>query len=133
MRFDRGNQQVRVAGSLIVDFVSDDDLVLRLLQFDHFAEFGRLARLTPRFREGRLLRMTSVDGSKRLTILPSAWVSPARTRALVWRITCRTRGIMLSSSRRSPSSATCFRRSTDRFTPSLISLAKRFACLTHPA
>ena len=94
MRFDRGNQQVRVAGSLIVDFVSYDDLVLHFLQFDHFAEFGRLARLTPRFREGRLLRMTSVDGSKRLTILPSAWVSPARTRALVWRITCRTRGIV---------------------------------------
>jgi|SRR5271163_2452767 len=83
MRFDRGNQQVRVAGSVIVDFVSDDDLVLHLLQFDHFAEFGRLARLTPRLRGGRL----------------SAWVSPAKTRALVWRITCRTRGIMLSSSR----------------------------------
>jgi Flp pilus assembly protein TadD len=32
----------------------------------------------------------------------SAWVSPAKTRALVWRITCRTRGTMLSSSRRSP-------------------------------
>jgi hypothetical protein len=46
MRIDRGNQQVGVAGSLIVDFVSDDDLVLHLLQFDHFAEFGRLARLT---------------------------------------------------------------------------------------
>src|SRR6266478_5376841 len=35
MGFDRGHQQVRVAGALIIDFVGDDDLVLRLLQFDH--------------------------------------------------------------------------------------------------
>jgi len=27
------------------------------------------------------LRMTSVDGSKMLTILPSAWVSPTKIRA----------------------------------------------------
>src|ERR1700745_4273650 len=44
--FDRRHQYVRVAGPLIVDLVGDDDLVLRLLQFDHFAEFGRLAGFT---------------------------------------------------------------------------------------
>ena len=49
MRFDRGNQQVRVTGPLVVDLVGDDDLVLRLLQFDHFAEFGWLAGLAPAF------------------------------------------------------------------------------------
>src|SRR6202040_2992273 len=130
MRFDRAKQQVRVAGPPIVDFVGDDDLVLRLLQFDDFAEFGGLAGLAPRFREGRLFRITSVDGSNRLTILFSAWVSPAKTRALVWRITCRTRGTMLSSSRRSPSSMTCRRVSAARLTPSPISVAKRFACPT---
>src|ERR1700757_1235466 len=130
MRFDCGDQQVRVAGPLVVDFVGDDDLVLRLLQFDHFAEFGWLAGLTPRLRGGRLLRMTSVVGSNRLTMLPSAWVSPAKTRALVWRITCCTRGTMLSSSRRSPSSTACREPSAARLTPSSISLAKRLACPT---
>ena len=85
----------------------------------------------PRRKPGaRPLRMTSVVGSNRLTILPSAWVSPAKTRALVWCITCRTRGTMLSSARRSPSSATCRRMSAARLTPSPISLAKRFACPT---
>ena len=43
---DSGDEQIRVAGRLIVDFVGDDDLVLRLLQFDHLAEFGGLAGLT---------------------------------------------------------------------------------------
>src|SRR6516225_8279451 len=38
------------------------------------------------------LRMTSVVGSNKLTILPWAWVSPAKTRALVWRMTCCTSG-----------------------------------------
>src|SRR6202040_1674979 len=75
-------------------------------------------------------RITSVDGSNRLTILFSAWVSPAKTRALVWRIPCRPRGTMLSSSRRSPSSRTCRRVSAARLTPSPISVAKRFACPT---
>src|SRR6478752_5805979 len=55
MRFDRGEQQVRVAGPPIVDFVGDDDLVLRLLQFDDFAEFGGLAGLAfPNNFSGRL-------------------------------------------------------------------------------
>ena len=55
MRFDRGKQQVRVAGPPIVDFVGDDDLVLRLLQFDDFAEFGGLAGLAfPNNFSGRL-------------------------------------------------------------------------------
>jgi len=44
MGFDRGHQHIRVAGALIIDFVGDNDLVLRLLQFDHFAELGRLPR-----------------------------------------------------------------------------------------
>src|SRR5260370_36361665 len=45
MGFDRRDQQVRIARPLIVDFVGDDNLVLRLLQFHHFAEFGGLAGL----------------------------------------------------------------------------------------
>src|ERR1700730_17333599 len=69
------------------------------------------------------LRMTSVVGSNKLTILPSAWVSPAKTRALVWRITCRTRGTLLSSCWRSPSSTACRRMSAARLTSSPISLA----------
>src|SRR5260370_42549152 len=55
------------------------------------------------------LPMTSVDGSKRLTILPSAWVSPAKMRAVVWRITRCTRGTIFSSFWRRPSS-TAWRR-----------------------
>jgi len=34
------------------------------------------------------LRITSVDGSKMLTILPSLRVSPRKMRAMVWRMTC---------------------------------------------
>ena len=45
MGFDRRHQDVLVTGPLIVDLVGDDDLFLRLLQFDHFAEFGWLAGL----------------------------------------------------------------------------------------
>ena len=45
MGFDRRHQDVLVTGPLIVDLIGDDDLVLRLLQFDHFAELGRLAGL----------------------------------------------------------------------------------------
>jgi len=45
MGIDRRHQDVLVTGALIVDVVGDDDLVLCLLQFDHLAEFGRLAGL----------------------------------------------------------------------------------------
>src|SRR6516225_7678226 len=40
MGLDRRHQDILVAGPPIVDLIGDDDLVLRLLQFDHFAEFG---------------------------------------------------------------------------------------------
>ncbi len=75
-------------------------------------------------------RMTSVVGSKRLTIFPSACVSPRSTRARVCWITCLTRGAMLSSSFWIPSNAACCSTSAERFTPSAMSLTKRCACPT---
>src|SRR4051812_4250579 len=53
------------------------------------------------------LRMTSVDGSNRLSSLPSLRVLPRKMRALVCFMTCLTRGIIRSSSWRRPSSANC--------------------------
>src|ERR1022692_4059383 len=61
MLFNRGDQQGRVRGSLVIHLVGDDDLVFRFLDFDHLAEFGGLARFS--------LRMISVVCSNRLTIL----------------------------------------------------------------
>src|SRR5258708_12798779 len=43
MLFNRWDQQGRVRGSFIINLVGDDDLVFRLLNFDHFAELGGLA------------------------------------------------------------------------------------------
>src|SRR5207245_9493125 len=40
------DQQGRVRGSFIIILVGDDDLVFRLLNFDHFAELGGLARFS---------------------------------------------------------------------------------------
>src|SRR6478735_3884216 len=45
MHLQRRNQQVGVAGPLVVDLVVSDDLLLRLLDLDHLAELGRLAGL----------------------------------------------------------------------------------------
>ena len=45
VRFDRGNQQFRVAGPLGIYFKVNDDLMVRFLDLDHLAEFGGLARL----------------------------------------------------------------------------------------
>src|SRR5271169_5829398 len=45
MGFDGSDQQVRIAGTLIVDFVVGHDLVFGLLQFHHLAELVRLAGL----------------------------------------------------------------------------------------
>src|SRR4029077_7506243 len=76
MRFDRAKQQVRVAGPPIVDFVGDDDLVLRLLQFDDFAEFGGLAGLAfPNNFSGRL---------EQADYLVLGVGVAGETRALVW-------------------------------------------------
>jgi hypothetical protein len=58
-------------------------------------------------------------------------VSPTKTRVLVWRMTCCTRGTMFTSSRRNPSSTAC-REPSARLTPSSIFLAKRLACPTTP-
>src|ERR1039458_7952789 len=44
MLFNRGDQQGRVRGSLVIHLVGDDDLVFRFLDFDHLGEFGGLAR-----------------------------------------------------------------------------------------
>src|SRR3954451_6921515 len=49
--------------------------------------------------------MISVDGSNRLTSLPSLRVSPRRMRARVCCITCLTSGTIALSLSRSPSSA----------------------------
>src|SRR6516162_3798248 len=106
----------------MVDLIGDDDLVLRLLQLDHLAEFGRLAGLAfPNDFGG---------GLEQADDLAFGVVSPAKTRALVWRITCCTRGTMVSSSRRSRSNRSCRRRFGTCLTPSSISLAKRLACPT---
>jgi hypothetical protein len=45
MGFDGRNQQVGIAGPLIIDVVVDHNLVFGFLQFHHFAEFVGLARL----------------------------------------------------------------------------------------
>src|SRR6478672_9669128 len=45
MRLDRCDQQVRVIRPPIIDLVVGDDLIFRLLQLHHLAEFGRLAGL----------------------------------------------------------------------------------------
>src|SRR5438105_2235081 len=130
MRFDSGDQQIRIAGTLVVYLVIDHDLIFGFLQFHHLAEFIRLGRLAPGLRRGRLLRMTSVDGSNRLSSLPSERVSPRKMRALVCFITCLTSGTMLSSLSRRPSSASCCKTFLDRFTPSTISFENRFPCPT---
>src|SRR6266852_441524 len=103
---------------LSVDLVIGDDLVLCLLHFHHLAELGGL------------VRMISVDGSNRLTSLPSLRVLPRKMRALVCFITCLTSGTISSSSWRSPSSAICFMGVVACLTPWTISAAKRFACPT---
>src|SRR5215470_15587815 len=63
------------------------------------------------------LRMISVDGSNRLTSLPSLRVLPRKMRVLVCFITRLTSGIISSSSWRSPSSASCRRLARRRFDP----------------
>src|ERR1700687_2420600 len=45
MGFDGPDQQVRIAGTPIVDFVVGHNLVFGLPRLSHFAEFGRLASL----------------------------------------------------------------------------------------
>jgi hypothetical protein len=45
VRLDRWNQQLRVMGTLIINFIVGDNLVFRLLDFHHLAEFIGLARL----------------------------------------------------------------------------------------
>src|SRR6516165_11801001 len=130
MCLDGGDQQVRIIWPPRVDLVIGDDLVLRLLQFHHLAELVGLAGLAPRLRGGRLLRMTSVDGSNRLRSLPSLRVLPRKMRALVCFITCLTSDCISSSSWRRPSNTSCFKAFVDRFTPRTISSEKRFACPT---
>ena len=76
------------------------------------------------------LRMISVDGSNRLTSLPSLRVSPRRMRARVCCITCLTSGTIALSLSRSPSSASCCTTAAERFKPTVISLANRLACPT---
>src|SRR5881296_2507596 len=88
--FNRRDQQGRVRGPFVIHLVGDDDLVFRLLDFDHLAELGGLARFP--------LRMISVVCSNRLTILPAELVMPWMIRARVWLTTCCTRGSMVSSS-----------------------------------
>jgi hypothetical protein len=54
MGFDGSDQQVRIAGTSIVDFVVGHNLIFGLLQFHHLAEFVWLAgfSLADDFRRG---------------------------------------------------------------------------------
>src|ERR1035441_8988566 len=45
VRLDSRNQQGRVAGSLLINFITSDDLILRFLDLHHLAELGGFARL----------------------------------------------------------------------------------------
>ena len=46
MLFNRRDQQGRVRWPFVIHLVGDDDLVFRLLHFDHLAELGGLARFS---------------------------------------------------------------------------------------
>src|SRR6266480_1888879 len=76
----RRHQEVGIIGPLGEHLVMGDDLILRFLNLDHLP----------------------VLGSNILTSFPATWTSPPSTRALLCRITCRTRGNMVSKSFRSP-------------------------------
>src|SRR6516162_8073226 len=78
-------------------------------------------------------RMPSVVSSNRLTILHSAWVSPAKTRALVWRITCCTSGtpaVQLATQPFQHGLSRAFRRPLDAVADLL---GKALGLLHHPA
>src|ERR1039458_3371302 len=69
MSFDGGNQQITVAGLLIIDLAVDDDLILGFLDLYHFAELGRgrspnpgHGRKLPGPRSCRLMRQLLVEG-----------------------------------------------------------------------
>ena len=79
MCVDGCDQQVRIIGPKSVNFVIDDDLILRLLQLHDLAELVGLPALP--------LRMTSVDGPNRLRSLLSLRVLPRKMRARVCFIT----------------------------------------------
>src|SRR6516165_7590009 len=99
MSCDGRDQQLGIMGPPGVDFIFGDDLVLRFLQLHRFTILPNSLGLP-----ALPLRMTSVDGSNTLTILPSKRVSPRKTRALVCCITRRARGTIRSSCARKPSS-----------------------------
>jgi len=42
---DGFDEEIRVVGFLLVDFVTGDDLIFRFLDFHHLPKFGRLAGL----------------------------------------------------------------------------------------
>jgi hypothetical protein len=71
--------------------------------------------------------MTSVEGSNRLSSLPSLRVLPRKMRARVCFITALTSGTISSSCWRKPSSASCLKTPVARFTPFPISAEKRLA------
>jgi hypothetical protein len=126
MGLDRRNQQVAVAGLLIIHLEVDDDLILGFLD---------LVTILPN-SVGLLalpLRITSVDVSNTLRILPATCVSPPKARALVWLTTFPNVSVMPSISRFRPSKAACFQTSEARFTPLAISPEKALDLSHYPA
>ena len=74
MRFDRGKQQVRVAGPPIVDLVGDDDLVLRLGCTPH------LVAADAGFYSAKNEAAAKAKGVKRVCIPNRSTKSPERKR-----------------------------------------------------
>src|SRR5207249_4217015 len=77
MLFHRWDQQGRVRGPFIINLVGDDDLVFRLLNFDHFAELGGLARFSFADDFAGVFKQTDY------LILPAELVTPWMIRASV--------------------------------------------------
>src|SRR5215831_2366660 len=82
-------QQGGVGRPLVAHFVMRDDLVLRLLNQDQFAELIRLVRLA--LADHFTVRLKYTEQ------LSLSLVLPRSTRSRVWRSTCWTRGIISSS------------------------------------
>src|SRR5271170_7801592 len=122
MGFDGSDQQVRIAGTPIVDFVVGHNLIFGLLQFHHLAEFVWLAGFSfaDDFRRG-------LEQAENLAVGARVAAQDARSGLLHH---CRTSGTIASIWQRRFSNASCCRMSVDRFTPVATSVEKRFACPT---
>src|ERR1039458_6372128 len=114
VRFDRGNQQFRVAGPLGIHFKVNDNLILRFLDLDHLAEFGGLARLALANGFG-----TGLEHTEQFALDVSV---PAEHPRLGLPHHLLHQGTVISNSFRKTSKAACRMTSEERFTPAAISL-----------